>query len=396
MDALLLHLREKQPNLALRRNVCTEPVRSITLGVVNRRAEGFGISHATYDDDFCLLRLLLALCKDPSIRGTPPDDYTSICLNVDYAADLHIDRYNYGRSCVVAGGEYTAGELFLADAQGDYEYHVQRDTGDLLLHKNDFVRGNLHDINKTWFSFEGSKPHAVQPYQGFRISVVFFSVPPEKITPRDKAILQAIGFPMLCLKPRVALQWPLPFTIFICSTGRSQEIQNKSLRLLLQVFRVPENSIVLCVRNVDVPSYSALGLALLVIDDDFGLPEQRDLCISARPQGSWNLFLDDDVTEILGLEPDDFVPVILGCFLSCERANIRLFGFNTSANPLNLRHTASRQLGLVNGYFFGLIRQRDNPCLVVSPHLAGAAEDIERSIVFFRHSGILRPTSFLL
>ena len=68
-----------------------------------------------YDDNFTLLRLLHALCKDSSIIGDPPDDYTSICLNVDYAADLHVDRNNYGLSCIVAGGNYTAGELFLMD-----------------------------------------------------------------------------------------------------------------------------------------------------------------------------------------------------------------------------------------------------------------------------------------
>ena len=60
---------------------------------------------------------------------------------------------------------------------------------------------------------------------------------------------------------------------------------------------------------------------------------------------------------------------------------------------MNIRHNVSRQLGLVNGYFFGLINHRNNPSLEVSNRLSGAA-DIERSIVFYRHSGILRFNSY--
>ena len=62
-----------------------------------------------------------------------------------------------------------------------------------------------------------------------------------------------------------------------------------------------------------------LGLTLFAVDDQSGLPEQRDLCISTRPQNSWNLFLDDDVNEIHGMCSEEFVPVIIRCFLSCER-----------------------------------------------------------------------------
>ena len=39
MEDLLNHLCLNQPHLTFRQNAATEPVRSITLGIVNRRSE---------------------------------------------------------------------------------------------------------------------------------------------------------------------------------------------------------------------------------------------------------------------------------------------------------------------------------------------------------------------
>ena len=52
--------------------------------------------------------------------------------------------------------------------------------------------------------------------------------------------------------------------------------------------------------------------------------------------------------------------------------------------------TVSRRLGLINGYFFGLVKDRTTPELAVSDPLQGAAEDVERSLRHYRCHGIMR------
>ena len=64
---------------------------------------------------------------------------------------------------------------------------------------------------------------------------------------------------------------------------------------------------------------------------------------------------------------------------------------HVSSNERNLRGTASRAPGLVNGYCYGIIQ---GPRPVPLPHSdarGGAAEDVERSLRYFSyHGGILR------
>ena len=78
-------------------------------------------------------------------------------------------------------------------------------------------------------------------------------------------------------------------------------------------------------------------------------------------------------------------------FLAAQQRHARLWGANVSANLLNMRPCYSNQLGLVNGYFFGIITHPEMRLATqTSDALGGAAEDIERSIRYYAHSGILR------
>ena len=86
-------------------------MKSLTLGIVNRRAGGYGISAATALDKFRLLQLLVGLAREPAIAGVAPLAYTSMCCNVDFACELHRD---YPKSCghespTVAFGHSRAG-----------------------------------------------------------------------------------------------------------------------------------------------------------------------------------------------------------------------------------------------------------------------------------------------
>ena len=392
MDRLIDHTKNAKQLFAFRNNISEEPVPSVTLGIVDRR-RGYGLSKATSADRFDLLHLLHALRFDKSLKGTPPPFYTSICLNVNYAAALHVDKYNEGHSWLVAGGDYIGGELFYMDAGGSISCKASLEIKGLNIKQDQEVMGVLLDPKRSWIEMDGAVPHAVRDYTGYRVSIVFFSVPLCKIAPRERGILRALNFPLPPeASPFFSPSWPLPFTIFICSSGRSESIKDKTLSLLRG--KVPVENIKLCVKQKDAALYSGLGLELLVTPDSAGLPEQRKMCLHGQRERSWTIFMDDDVYEILGLEEISFVHMIIYCFDICERQGVKLFGLNSSSNPMNLRSTLSRRLGLVNGYFFGIIHNSRNPSLDVSDSLNGAAEDIERSLVFFHHSGILRFNAF--
>ena len=55
-----------------------------------------------------------------------------------------------------------------------------------------------------------------------------------------------------------------------------------------------------------------------------------------------------------------------------------------------MRDNISHNLGLVNGYFFGMIMGDTADELPTSNSFGGAAEDIERSLRQFNTTGILR------
>ena len=113
MDALLEYLKIAFIPSTERANVSHIPVRSVTLGMVNLRQHGYGISAATTLGKLRLLKLLVDVARDPNIEGGPPDAFTSICLNIDFASALHTDSHNAGRSWIVAVGEHEGGKLFV-------------------------------------------------------------------------------------------------------------------------------------------------------------------------------------------------------------------------------------------------------------------------------------------
>ena len=118
MQALLDHLAACPLPLNDRPNVSPHvPCRSLTLGLVNQRQMGYGISHATTRDNMRLLRVLLALIADPQINGERPSSscFTSLTVNVGYGCELHTDARNDrdtpSRICAV--GEFEGGEIWV-------------------------------------------------------------------------------------------------------------------------------------------------------------------------------------------------------------------------------------------------------------------------------------------
>lgn len=405
MDDLLQYLADHPAAVKAnhRANVASGPVQTATLGIVNRRSNGFGISNATFDDKFALLRLLHQVAKDPNLGGTPPAFYTSVCINVQYTAALHVDRNNYGLSSVVAAGSFTGGRLFVAEENGSecFRATLPINSATVDVQEGEVLLGKYFCVKNTWVTLDGSIPHGVEDIGPTcnRISLVYFCVPFDKVTAHTYACLKALGFPLpnfadIALD-RVPSRLTLlpPFTIFICSRGRSHSLKTDTLRVLLATKDdTITSAICLCINEEEVADYQHLGFPMLVVNWKAGLPEQRELCLLGRPAGAWNLFLDDDVTAFHNMY--DGMPLrelFLCCFLVCEREGLRLFGLNTSMDTRNLRANISRRLGLVNGYCFGIISDTQNPRLPISDRCGGAAEDIERSLRYYdQWKGILR------
>jgi hypothetical protein len=86
----------------------------------------------------------------------------------------------------------------------------------------------------------------------------------------------------------------------------------------------------------------------------------------------------------------DLREVVVRGFLEARNSHVGLWGLNTSSDQRNLVPGISRKCGLVNGYFFGRIKNSTDPDLRYSDAVGGAAEDIERSVRFASLGGLLR------
>ena len=129
MDSLLEYARKAPLPSCERHNACDRAIKRIMLGLANKRAGGYGISAATTFDKLRLL-LLVGLASDSEIVGEPPHAYTSICLNVGVACQLHTDSHNAGMSTSVAiGDDLTGGEL-----RFEKEAAPEREAGYIIEH----------------------------------------------------------------------------------------------------------------------------------------------------------------------------------------------------------------------------------------------------------------------
>ena len=320
MQALLEFLQGAQIPTQRRGNICDEPARSITVGAVPLRRGGFGVSRATCAFRGELATRLLALLQGESIAGdAPPDCFTPICLNVDFAASPHVDRANVGESWILGMGSYEGGELFVEGEGGE-----------------DFsgMRGARRDARHRWRKFIGQRVHATCPYDGYRLSVVFFTLP---ASGRVSLVLRSLGFraPTSELPLSTPFGAPPAYRISICSTRRAQGLVRDPLPALFADGSIPPSVVTLCLRNgQDGARYGDLPLDVLVGPHaDAGLPAQRRACLAGRPEGSWNLFLDDDIRSFASLDAGRALnELFTHAFLMAEPAGVKLWGLNTSAN----------------------------------------------------------------
>jgi hypothetical protein len=149
-DVFNLLEQTKFPVNSSRKNVAKTPTQSFVLGTVNYRGQKFlggkTKGPSRYNQKFPQLyeaiRNLIKLWK-------PDFEFTTIQVNKNFACSPHIDKNNVGQSYIIGFGNYTGGELV--------------------------VEGKFFNIKNRWKKFDGNKGHWVEPFEGTRYSLVFFT-----------------------------------------------------------------------------------------------------------------------------------------------------------------------------------------------------------------------------
>jgi hypothetical protein len=182
------------PTCDTRQNVIPDgmdSVKAFPLGLIRSRS----ISNPQCSKNTTEWPRLSWLLTDFMRQQYPDFQYTSIQLNKDYAAKLHIDGHNNGLSCALAHGDYDGGELWIFDPDGDYEVEVTEKIPRTTYKIGTKLKGKRYNINGQLLFFDGCKPHMVLPFTGHRTSIVFYTAKGYEKTPKSEVEkIKAVGF----------------------------------------------------------------------------------------------------------------------------------------------------------------------------------------------------------
>jgi len=112
--------------------------------------------------------------------------FTSMNVNCNYAAQIHRDNGNLGPSFIKAFGDFSGGTLnyWAEDAGGKLE----------ALPKSQKV---TFDLQEGLALFNGNCAHSVEPFQGSRYSIVYFSLGSyARMTSEDQEKMKKLGIPL--------------------------------------------------------------------------------------------------------------------------------------------------------------------------------------------------------
>ncbi|KAH8052880.1 PDX1 C-terminal inhibiting factor 1 [Aureococcus anophagefferens] len=150
--------------------------RGLVLGAVNARATAACASRRD-----ARAAALAALCD--VFRAHAPDPafrFTTIQINCNYEAALHVDKFNLGPSYIVGVGDYGPPEDPKLPAEFAGRLWVQG-------------RGAL-DVREQFVLFDGNAPHSTIPFAGARYTLIFFT-PQYALPEGERAYCDALGFP---------------------------------------------------------------------------------------------------------------------------------------------------------------------------------------------------------
>ena len=161
---------------------------SDTLGLIRDRSGRFLLTGAT--KAYPSVVRLVTLWMKGKVNSAIDFCCTSISVNKDYAARLHRDSNNCGPSISRANGNFKGGRLGCF-ADDDNTIELER-------LKTDYEGDAVYlDVKKDFHLFNGNCAHWVEPFEGDRLSFVFFCVSKYwKTKPSVLAQLEAREFPL--------------------------------------------------------------------------------------------------------------------------------------------------------------------------------------------------------
>ena len=145
----------------------SDTVLGMAVGVVQVRFKDFSRLSKYTRAHPDVVKILVDFAK----KKIPNFKFTTIQINKNNMTALHVDRNNLGPSAMIGLGDYTGGEIWIAD------------------------KGTKSCRNKFCF-FDGNEPHGTMPFRGTRYTLVYFT---QQRYPHmlevDQPLLRCIGFP---------------------------------------------------------------------------------------------------------------------------------------------------------------------------------------------------------
>lgn len=180
LRALPFPLSQSRPNVQR----AGEHVTGMCLGAVSARGRGIVPSaHTQQHADVVEKLVRWAAAALPASFA-----YTSIQINKDYAAALHLDANNAGPSYIVGAGDFRGGQLWV---------HQQRYGGRPWEPPISGAPAVLDVAGATWHEFDGNMPHCTLPFTGTRYTAIYFTQQSHHLMAEaDRALLRRLGFPL--------------------------------------------------------------------------------------------------------------------------------------------------------------------------------------------------------
>jgi hypothetical protein len=144
------------------------PVEAFALGQVNYRGQksvggrtkGPSRWNRKFPKLYRLVKKLIAYCH-------PDFKYTTIQVNKNLMCKPHVDKNNMGDSYIIAFGDFTGGELSIDTQSIPGITSVEENYSNAI--------GESFNIKNRWKRFDGRQIHWVEPFEGERYSLVFFT-----------------------------------------------------------------------------------------------------------------------------------------------------------------------------------------------------------------------------
>jgi hypothetical protein len=160
-------------------------VYSDTIGLVRSRCQSECVASRATLDYPDIMRLLSRWARDSGtrIKGCL-FPFTSISLNFAYGARVHRDRHNAGPSLLRALGAFSGGQLG----------YFPDDDGTMRVEELPMNKRVKLDTQADWRIIDGTRAHCVEPFDGERFSVVFFTCGHyQRVSEKVQQALKAAG-----------------------------------------------------------------------------------------------------------------------------------------------------------------------------------------------------------